>query len=308
MTPPAPPSRQPEPRPWRFLKAEGLGNDFLLHLEGEGEEPLGPAAVRAVCDRRRGVGADGVLLLGSAAGAEHYRMVLINADGSPAEISGNGLRCAVAALSRWWRRGDAAGLRIDTGAGPRWGRVIGEAAGPGEEALEVEVEMGSATAGGASVGGALLESCGARRLPDGALSVPVGEERVLGYPVSMGNPHFVIPCATLPSRAGAERMGPLLERLACFPEGSNVHWMRQGAGGGRLELQIWERGAGWTPACGSGACAASSVAWSLGWGAPTEGWGVEMPGGSVRVRQGAEGLLLAGPVRRVARGETWLPR
>ncbi len=287
-----------------FLKAEALGNDFILLNIRRGES-LSPAEVRRWCDRRRGVGADGVIGLWPLAGSGRWRFVLHNSDGERAEISGNGLRCAVAALRSWWLIGRGP-VRLETDVGPRRGWLVGDesevgACGPGRDSVHVAVEMGEP--------GPLPLPTG----PDGLIRVEVAlpdrRRSVEGVAVSVGNPHFVVPSDSLPSTAEVLALGAALERHALFAAGTNVIWAKREPGG-ELQLRIWERGCGWTPACGSGACAAAWAAREIGW-LPAGGGRlrVRMEGGSAEVRlpQGpGQPFELSGVARRVARGEAWL--
>lgn len=316
--------REQGSQPWAFLKAHGLGNDFLLHRVAEGEAPPGPAVLRWLCDRRLGPGADGVILLWPASGgAGCSRMALYNADGSEAEISGNGLRCAVAALGCWWAEGKkehgspsaegaASGrkLAVQTGAGLRWGRVVshgGEQSEgiPAAAAVELtaEVSMGRPCFDAA----AIPLADGVEVSSQGIVRLAVGADEVEGVPVSLGNPHLVV-AGPLPGPEDVLRLGPLLERHASFPRRINVIWMSPPERGSS-ELRIWERGCGVTQACGSGACAAAAVAGRRGWAGPGEVLQLRMAGGVASVRLPAsddEELLLTGPVRLVARGEAYL--
>ena len=266
-----------------FLKAHGLGNDFLLHLQRPSEPLLTPEEVRLLCDRRLGVGADGVIHLLPGPSSRQARMVLHNQDGSPAEISGNGLRCAVAALSCWWGSGCAADTwQILTGAGLREGRTLppGADTGPGSSALLVAVSMGRP-----AYHEAVLSPEGAALLPGPAghrrLRLQLGDRELVGLPVALGNPHFVIP-GPLPSDAELQRLGPLVEHHEAFPGRINGIWL-EAVALDRLRLKIWERGAGVTPACGSGACAAAVAACWLGLCPVGSSIEVEMPGGRVQV-------------------------
>ncbi len=257
---------------WDFLKAHGLGNDFVLHWEPEPPARLPSTAfVRRLCRRQTGVGADGLILVWPESDGR-FHMELFNSDGSMAEISGNGLRCVVAALSSWWGVGGREVL-VHTGAGPRRGLLL--AAGPGG-AAEVRVTMGS---------------------PGASTRVEFAEG--VGWALSMGNPHLVLPVDTLPNeRHMAGTVDSLLGHPA-FPQGVNVSWMKV-HDPGRIELVIWERGVGPTAACGSGASAAATVAHRLGLtGSEVD---VVMPGGVARVVTGQDEVLLTGPAHLVYRG------
>jgi diaminopimelate epimerase len=255
------------------VKYQGLGNDFLL-VEG----PLMDAGLaRRLCDRRLGVGADGVLTVlpprtpGAAA-----TMHIYNSDGSVAAMCGNGIRCLARHLAE--ARGLGGILTIDTDAGPR-ACTVHRGAGGAVEA--VSVEMGPA------------------RL-EGEQDFTVGGERLHAVRVSMGNPHAVLFDEPTTERAAA--IGPTIERAVAG--GVNVGLARPGPGG--IDLVVWERGAGLTDACGTGACAAAVAAAQAGLvprGAPVE---VRLPGGALHVTVGADlaRVTMRGPAERVFEGET----
>jgi diaminopimelate epimerase len=250
----------------RFEKWEGLGNDFVV-LEGA---VMTAASARRLCERRLGVGADGVLVVGRAPA----RMDVWNADGSRPEMCGNGLRCVAGYLAE---RGAPAEMDVVTFAGTRRCEV----AGAGEDRYEVTVEMGVARIDAPLVVGALGR-----------------EHRFLR--VDVGNPHAVTFEPT--PEDVIEVLGP---RVAAAPPGGfNVEFCRATTPG-RIEVTVWERGVGRTQACGTGACAAAAAACEIGlapYGAPIE---VVLPGGalSVTVAAGTRALTMRGPARRVFSGE-----
>ncbi len=259
--------------PLPFTKYHGLGNDFVV-VEG----PLMDAArARRLCDRRRGIGGDGVLTLlpprtpGAAA-----TMHIYNSDGSVAAMCGNGVRCVARHLAEG--RGLEGELVIDTDSGPKRCTIH---RGAGGEVTAVSVEMGPAR---------LL----------GEEEHRVGGEALRAVRVSMGNPHAVLFDA--PTRERAAAVGPAIERAV--PGGVNVGFARAGANG--IDLVVWERGAGLTDACGTGACAAAVAAVSRGAvrpGAPVE---VRLPGGALQITVGEDlaRVTMRGPAERVFAGET----
>jgi diaminopimelate epimerase len=262
----------PVPR-LRFVKYQGLGNDFVL-VEG----PLMDAARAArLCDRRRGVGGDGVLTVlpprtrGAAA-----TMHIYNSDGSVAAMCGNGIRCVARHLAE--ARGIDGDLVIDTDAGPRRCTVH---RGPGGAVEAISVEMGPARI-------------------EGEQDFTVGGERLHALRVSMGNPHAVLFDA--PTRQRAGQLGPAIERAVAG--GVNVGLARPGPTG--IDLVVWERGAGLTDACGTGACAAAVASARAGLvptGAPVE---VRLPGGPLAITVGPDltRVTMRGPAERAFEGET----
>lgn len=270
----------------RIFKYHGLGNDFVVLDRRRTGQDIDAETSRWMCDRRRGIGADGVLsMLPSARGVA--RMVVHNADGSIAEMCGNGLRCAVKYLV------DQSGERperidVETGAG-----VLTCMPGYGDGGVtEVDISMGPAR---------LV----APNLPSGAtgqpfLDAPVpGHAGLRGHAVSMGNPHLVLLGQPLED---AERLGPVLERHPGFPDRTNVEFTRVDADG--LTVVVWERGCGLTQACGTGACAAATAA-VLAQKLPADTWlRVTLPGGDLRIRVPSDlsDIRLRGPVAFVFEG------
>ena len=273
------------PKSEQAFKYEGLGNDFVVLDRRSTGEDISSGASRAVCDRRRGVGADGVLVLLPSEKAA-VRMVVHNADGSLAEMCGNGLRCVVKHLLDRDPRREA--LEVETGAGVLPSRVRRE----GDEVVEVEVELGPAR----------LQ---APHLPPGPGGGPfiAGPVPGLDWPgtaVSMGNPHLVLLGAP-PEVVRAH--GPRLEHLPGFPDRTNVEAVSRAAEG--LRVSVWERGAGLTDACGTGAAAAVAAAVVARWVSPEVFVPVELPGGSlaVRVSSDLQRTTLRGPARFVFTAE-----
>jgi diaminopimelate epimerase len=252
----------------RLTKHHGLGNDFLVLLDPAGTAEFDPSAARALCDRHRGVGADGLIVVGPGRDGADVTMALRNADGSRAEMSGNGIRCLGQAVALA-RGADRLDLVVATDAGLR---AVAVAPGPDPRTAAVRVDMGVAKVD--------LEP---------SLDALLGRAAL----VDMGNPHLVLPREDL-TAVDVATDGPTLEGLV--PGGVNVEWYRRRPDGD-LELVVWERGAGATEACGTGACAvaAADAAWHGRSGAAQ----VHMPGGAVEVGLG-EALTLTGPSVLVA--------
>jgi diaminopimelate epimerase len=258
--------------PLPFVKYHGLGNDFLV-VDGT---LVDPDRARRLCDRHRGVGGDGVLTVlpprtAGAAAAMH----IYNSDGSVAAMCGNGIRCLARHLAE--SRGLDGAITVDTDAGPRACTIL---RGAGGRVEAVSVEMGPAR---------LL----------GVEELEVAGERLRAIRVSMGNPHAVL--LDEPTRARAAAIGPAIERLV--PGGVNVGFARPGPAG--IDLVVWERGAGLTDACGTGACAAAVAAVSRGLAPAGEPVEVRLPGGPLRITVAADlvGVTMSGPAVRVFSGE-----
>ena len=256
-----------------FWKYHGLGNDFVVV---EGGAPMAPGRAVAICDRHRGIGADGVLGVLPARDGGAARMHIFNPDGSVAAMCGNGIRCVARHLAE--TRALDGEIVIETDAGPRTCTVHRGPAGVDS----VTVEMGRARI-------------------EGSQEFVVGVERVRTLRVSMGNPHAVILDGPDASRAGA--LGPAIEALV--PGGVNVGFGR--AAGSSIDLVVWERGAGLTEACGTGACAAAVAALHedrlAGPGPVT----VRLPGGTLEITVGPDlAVRMKGPAEKVFEGETEL--
>lgn len=268
----------------RFSKGHGTGNDFVILPDPDGELELTPELVTALCDRRRGIGGDGVLrVVRTAAGGlardsdAEWFMDYRNSDGSVAEMCGNGVRVYARYLIRegWAQPGAFA---LATRAGDRMVSIPHDSAVSGDIAVEMgpPVVDGSATA-----------------------KITVGERAYAGDVISMGNPHVVVAVDNL-DEAGPLREPPGLddERL---PTGANVEFVVR-EGPYHLSMRVHERGSGETLSCGTGACAAV-VAVS---GEPGDPWLVDVPGGRLTVTWRPDTVVLAGPAVLVADGELHL--
>jgi diaminopimelate epimerase len=274
-----------------FLKYQALGNDFLVFLdpsEVPGTDGVDAAFVVAVCDRHRGVGADGILVARPADADDSalpangrvpdVRLELRNADGGRAETSGNGIRCLALALVD---AGVVPGpdVLVATDAGPRLVTVL---ARNGCGSAMVRTEMGTVEVGEAEPAPLLGASFEARH-------------------VDVGNPHLVLMGESLEGVDIAD-LGRALEHAR--PGGQNVEIVAPDGSGG-LDLVVWERGAGLTEACGTGSCAVAAAARAAGLvGDRVE---VHNPGGTVTVELSGDAsaplVWLSGPARRVLRGE-----
>jgi diaminopimelate epimerase len=296
-----------------FVKAEGLGNDFLVVDLRPGKPAAGipsaadPAVVRALCDRHFGVGGDGVLAILPPVHGD-ARMRVINADGSEAEMCGNGLRCVAKFLYDRDPSLRRRILRIDTGAGLLECRIDAR----NGQAETVTVDMGRPQLDPPQIP---VAAPAGKRLVRSPLRA--GDRQFVFTPVSMGNPHAVIfiddPAADL--RVLAESYGRGIEHDSLFPRRTNVEFarVRQGAAGTEIDLVVWERGCGITLACGTGACATAVAACLEGRAAPDQEISVHLLGGTLFIRavsqpQDAEspsfaGVSMCGPARIVFEAE-----
>ncbi len=267
----------------RFFKYHGLGNDFIVVDRRLRGVDLDPATATAWCDRRRGVGADGVLVILPAPGLA-ARMVVHNADGSTAEMCGNGLRCVVKHLAESSSAHPApVELSVGTGAGV----LSSQLEWTGTQVSRITIAMGPAR----------LE---AQHLPNGGPFVDQPIASVRGTAVSMGNPHLVL-LDTPPEQAAL--LGPELEIHPLFPSRTNVSFCKPRPSGG-LQVTVWERGVGLTQACGTAACAvvvAHALAGRVAWDTWIE---VQLPGGILDIKAAADRsqVWLRGPAVKVYEG------
>jgi diaminopimelate epimerase len=263
----------------RFVKMHGLGNDFVV-LDGR-QRPLAltPAEVRAIADRTKGVGCDQLITLEPSAKADVF-MRIHNADGGEVEACGNAARCVAWTVMR--ERG-VSHVSIDTAAGT----VAAEAAGPGL----VKVDMGEPRFGWRDI--PLAREADTLRLDyrQGPLHDPVA--------VNVGNPHVVFFVANVATIEMAT-WGPLIEHDPLFPRRINVG-VAEVKARDRLRLRVWERGAGLTLACGTGACAALVAAVKRGH--CDRKALVEVDGGMLDIEWAANNrLYLTGPVAETFTG------
>lgn len=270
-----------------FSKYHGLGNDFLvvdLRAVSASDRELvqEPQVARALCDRQFGVGGDGVLAILPAQHGGDARMRVINADGSEAEMCGNGIRCVVRHLhERDQTLAAKARLVIETGAGPL-GCEITEDAG-GEPSITVDMGRPRLTRGELPMVGPEGERVLETTLPD----LPGYQGTFTG--VSMGNPHIISfvaePATNL--RELATSIGPTVEHHASFPRRTNVE-LAHLRSPTEIDLVVWERGCGITLACGTGACATAVAACLTGKSRAGEEILVHLLGGDLTITVAAD--------------------
>ena len=258
-----------------FVKASACGNDFLLvdSADVEGITDLANLT-QHMCDRHNGVGADGVEWMYPHASAD-VEIRLINADGSQAEISGNGTRCVAAYVCA--ERGTEK-ITIQTGAGLKACLLTAR----NEAECEFEAEMGEAVVS-----------------PE--LEITLGGKAVCGIPISMGNPHYVVFVDEYPDNWQIEASA--IQRSSQFKQGVNVE-MVVVDGRHDIRARFFERGVGETQSSGTGSCASAVAAMSAGKAdSPVR---VHAPGGVQTVRQVGSTVFLRGWARLVCRGEFFL--
>lgn len=260
-----------------FVKMHGLGNDFVL-IDGRKEKldkvDLKKLAID-ICDRHFGVGADGLLIIWSSKKA-HYRMQIFNPDGSEPEMCGNGIRCFAKYVYEEDKLKEEV-ISVETLAGIILPAVI---LGPEGKVIGVEVDMG---------------------IPEDQ-----GEISLSGYnfrKISLGNPHAVALVENL-AEINLGEVGPRIENDPHFPNRTNVEFVKV-INDKEIEVAVWERGAGETLACGTGACAAVVATSALG--KTGKRAVVNLPGGKLDIEWGEDKhILLRGPVEKVFEGKYYL--
>src|SRR6201997_3835729 len=267
----------------RFSKYHGLGNDYLVMDEMDLMES--PERIRVICDRNFGIGSDGILFGPLPSESALTRLRIFNPDGSEAEKSGNGIRIFCRHL---WERGSVGGepFLLETAGGIVRCRVR-------DPHQEIEVEMGTV-----NFWSDVIPVMGERReVLDEELDIDGESLRISA--ATIGNPHCVILRDQVDADL-AKRLGPKIERHSLFPNRTNVQFLKV-LDQTRIQIEIWERGAGYTLASGSSSSAAAAVARRLGLcGSDVQ---VQMPGGELKITIGADfSIVLSGPVTKVGNG------
>lgn len=265
-----------------FYKYHGLGNDFIL-VEEKPKEDL----IKELCKRKYGIGADGLLYITNENGL--YRMVVYNSDGSRAEMCGNGLRVIMYHLYRNYGIKEAL---INTDSGVKEAFFIKE---KNKNVAEIKVEIG-------------VPEFDPKKISINS-TTPWIEKDVKDYleldnrftAVSFGNPHFVT--FDKAEKESIKKFSHLLEKLPIFPNGTNVEWGELKENN-TIYLQVWERGCGFTEACGSGATAATAVALKLGLIDRNKPIQVIQPGGTLTLSISPKGIFyIQGEACFVFKGE-----
>ena len=274
----------------KFVKMEGTGNDFLF-VEDNGSRDGWPNLARAMCERHYGAGADGLIVVLPSQKAD-VRMRLFNADGSEAEVSGNGVRCLVKyVIERGLAQSNEGRVKIEA----THGVLEAQAFTKGDSVTAVRLSMGPP------------------RVAPHDVPVIADMEPVIDFPLevdgqslsvtclSMGNPHAVLFVKEPVAGYLLEALGPKVEHHPAFPERVNFG-VAHVSSRERMEVRVWERGVGETLACGSGCCAAMVAARMHGLvGDQVE---IEQPGGVLTVEWDGKGdVYLTGPAEFVFEGE-----
>jgi diaminopimelate epimerase len=274
----------------QFVKYQGLGNDFILVDNRTSSEPIvTPEQAEKLCDRHFGIGGDGVIFALPGQNGTDYTMRIYNSDGSEPEMCGNGIRCMARFIADLEGSSAKESYTIHTLAGLITPKLNADG--------QVTVDMGKP------------------RLTAAEIPTSLGAERVVNVPievagqtwqvtcVSMGNPH----CMTFVDDVKAidlEKIGPLFEHHSVFPQRTNTEFIEV-VRPDYLKMRVWERGAGITLACGTGACA-SLVAAVLN-GKSDRKATIELPGGPLLIEWAADDrIFMTGPADRVFAGSVTL--
>jgi len=273
----------------RFAKYQGIGNDFVMLSDPDDKLELTPHLVRSLCDRRFGIGADGVIRVAPSSRA-HFFMDYANSDGSPSEMCGNGIRC-LAVFARAEGLTDEAIIDVDTLSGVKTVTVQGE---------RVRVDMGAPIFDPGLIP-VRLANPGQHAL---RTKLELDDETFDAAILSMGNPHAVLFVDDVNS-APVTTLGPRLEEHHSFPKRANIEFATVDSAN-RIRLRVWERGSRETLACGTGGCAAA-VAARLLRGAEAK-MAVGLRGGELEIEWAGsttdeQPVFMTGPAVEVFRGE-----
>jgi diaminopimelate epimerase len=257
------------------VKSHGLANDYLVMDPKDLPFTLTPDAVRLICDRNRGVGSDGILVVSPGAGAD-FGVRILNPDGSEAEKSGNGVRIFAKFLrEHGYTTKDRFSLHT------LGGRVTCALEHEEGRVAQITVDMGKARF-------------------DDLESIDVDGTRIAVTSVSVGNPHCVVIVPDL-SQVDVRGLGPKIENHRAFPNRTNVQFA-QIVSRHEVRIEIWERGAGYTLASGSSSCAVAAACHRLG--LVDRDMTITMPGGQLHISIDAEGeIRMRGPVEEICSGD-----
>ena len=280
----------------KFVKMQGAGNDFIV-IEADTAPYDWPGLAITICNRHYGIGADGILLVMPSKSAD-FRLRIFNPDGSEAEACGNGTRCVVRYFAdRNPGISHDREISVETMAGIRKARVHHTA-----KLTKVKVNMGKPVFAEKNIP-VLLKECDRvnARKPMINCSLQVDRRKLSLSLVSMGNPHAVYftdkPVADFP----LTRIGPKIEHHQMFPEGTNFE-VAHVVNRRQIEARVWERGAGETLACGTGACAIAVSARLNGY--INDNAAVKLPGGTLEIEWAGTGdVFLSGPAETIFTGD-----
>ncbi len=271
-----------------FVKYQGIGNDFVMLSDPHDELKLTADLAARLCDRRFGIGADGVIRVAPGRDGAELFMDYLNSDGSTGEMCGNGIRC-LALFARHEGLSTSERIVVGTRAGNKIVEISGE---------HVRVDMGPPIFRPELIP-VRWEGADALHIKLDVDTDVISDDVVELACLSMGNPHALLFTSDVAS-APVRTLGPLLEHHPAFPQGTNVLFVDPGSSE-EIHMRVWERGSGETLACGTGACAAA-VASRLLSGTPEQAT-VALPGGRLRIEwngtvERERPVFMTGPAQR----------
>jgi diaminopimelate epimerase len=255
----------------KFYKYHALGNDYIV-LEPEDSRSISRKSIQNICNRNFGVGSDGILFGPLISKEANYKLRIYNPDGSEAEKSGNGIR--IFSRHLWERKMVKQSFTLET----KGGKVSVKILNKGDL---ITVQMGKVSFG------------------DLEQEILIKQKKFLFTSANIGNPHCVILCSDVSSKL-AKEFGPDIEKHKIFPKKTNVQFMKV-LDRDNIQIEIWERGAGYTLASGSSSCASAAVAKKLG--LCDSNITVHMPGGNLKIKvMDNFEVEMTGPVTKIAEG------
>lgn len=263
-----------------FSKYQATGNDFIVFNSFQINIDFLPQEIKQFCDRHFGIGADGIIIARPSNTADIY-MDYYNSDGSKAEMCGNGIR-ALAAFAKDNNLVTGEEIKVETRAGLKVINV---------DYSTYQVDMGAPSYDSQEIGFGADEQMWAYPLQINGSKLEV-------YGVSIGNPHCIIFTKNLDSEP-VEQLGPVIENHPLFKNRINVEWVEVESDK-KLNVKVWERGVGYTLACGTGACASFAVANRLN--LVNNQANISLPGGELEVELAGDSLLLKGEAKLVFQG------
>ena len=280
-----------------FEKYQGNGNDFII-IDSRGNEIFnnfkskGIFDIKKLCDRQFGIGGDGVIFIKESDGNNFAKMIIYNSDGSEAQMCGNGIRCLVEYIHRSNKETiNSSEYRIETKAGLKIAQYNDG---------EITVKMGKPVLDTNQI--PTIIDTKHNHLPSYLFKESNFEQQ--GYAVGMGNPHLIFFIKDI-NKISLSLLGPIFENNKLFPEKTNVHFAEI-IDRDNIRVRVWERGAGPTLACGTGACAVHVAAFKLG--LCNSETTINLPGGNLKIKWSRldDEILMTGYAKKVFSGKYFL--
>ncbi len=261
---------------FRFSKWHGLGNHFIVSVvKSTVVEQFTTKQIQKLCDPHFGIGSDGLMLVSDSLEVDHSRHVwMYNPDGSPMGMCGNGIRCVFGHTIRYIEPSDEITFTVEE-------RRIKVRSSNFDTSHLATVDMGTASVNSEEV-------------------IQIGGRSFKGYFVDIGNPHFIIPVEALPSNEELYDIGPQLENHSRFINRANIEFAKK-TSSNSVDVIVWERGAGKTLACGTGACATAAAFFQFQ--NLSSKSTIQLPGGPLDIEVLKDSILMTGPAIEVFKGE-----